>query len=104
MRRSAILLIPALISVAALNCKGADAVTPKAPSHGMRVTSSAFEPNGRIPVAYTCQGAGTSPPLAFQGVPPTARTSTGPGEVRCPVHASRSGWATAASLRLCVSA
>src|ERR1700749_3489962 len=32
---------------------------------------SAFEPGGRIPVQYTADGAGYSPPLRWRGVPRT---------------------------------
>jgi phosphatidylethanolamine-binding protein (PEBP) family uncharacterized protein len=35
----------------------------------IKVTSTAFKPGGPIPVKYTCDGAGTSPPLEWQGVP-----------------------------------
>jgi phosphatidylethanolamine-binding protein (PEBP) family uncharacterized protein len=33
------------------------------------VTSSAFTAGGALPVRYTCDGANTSPPLQWQGVP-----------------------------------
>ena len=35
----------------------------------MKITSSAFEHNGSIPVQYTCDGDGVSPPLRFEEVP-----------------------------------
>ncbi len=35
----------------------------------IKVSSSAFEPNGVIPAKYTCDGAGISPPLQWEGVP-----------------------------------
>jgi Raf kinase inhibitor-like YbhB/YbcL family protein len=34
------------------------------------LTSSAFRDGGAIPVQYTCDGAGQSPPLAWTSVPP----------------------------------
>jgi len=37
------------------------------------VTSPAFAANGDIPVKYTCQGAGVSPPLQWRNVPPEAK-------------------------------
>jgi len=37
------------------------------------LTSSAFAADATIPVKYTCQGAGTSPPLAWSNVPPGAK-------------------------------
>jgi Raf kinase inhibitor-like YbhB/YbcL family protein len=40
-----------------------------ADSGGLGVTSTAFESGEPIPVAYTCDGDETSPPLAFTGVP-----------------------------------
>lgn len=33
------------------------------------LTSPAFEPNGRIPSKYTCDGENISPPLLISGVP-----------------------------------
>jgi Raf kinase inhibitor-like YbhB/YbcL family protein len=33
------------------------------------LTSSAFAPNGQIPVDYTCEGAGSSPPFTWANVP-----------------------------------
>jgi len=35
----------------------------------LTLTSSAFAPNGEIPTAHTCEGADTSPPLAWSGAP-----------------------------------
>jgi Raf kinase inhibitor-like YbhB/YbcL family protein len=40
----------------------------------LAVTSTAFQPGGEIPAAYTCEGKDTSPPLAFSGVPPGAKS------------------------------
>jgi Raf kinase inhibitor-like YbhB/YbcL family protein len=40
----------------------------------MRITSSAFTPNGTIPKKYTCEGANVSPPLAWSGVPSNAKS------------------------------
>ncbi|HZU24765.1 MAG TPA: YbhB/YbcL family Raf kinase inhibitor-like protein, partial [Bryobacteraceae bacterium] len=36
----------------------------------MDLKSSAFTDGGNIPVKYTCDGDGISPPLAWSGVPP----------------------------------
>jgi phosphatidylethanolamine-binding protein (PEBP) family uncharacterized protein len=36
---------------------------------GFSISSPAFEPNGAIPVEYTCAGAGTSPALNWEKVP-----------------------------------
>src|SRR5262245_14241386 len=35
----------------------------------LQITSTAFAANGSIPSKYTCDGAGTNPPLAFSGIP-----------------------------------
>jgi len=37
------------------------------------VTSSAFDDGGAIPAKYTADGPGVSPPLAWSGIPETAR-------------------------------
>ena len=39
----------------------------------LKVTSSAFAPTGTIPAAYTCDGAQTTPPLAWSNVPKDTR-------------------------------
>lgn len=38
------------------------------------LSSAAFPPNGDIPWQYTCDGADISPPLAWTGVPPGAKS------------------------------
>jgi Raf kinase inhibitor-like YbhB/YbcL family protein len=35
----------------------------------LALTSPAFPPNGEIPTVHTCEGADTSPPLAWSGAP-----------------------------------
>lgn len=40
----------------------------------MIITSSAFEDGKAIPAEYTCQGHNANPPLAFHGVPLTAKS------------------------------
>ncbi|MDO8565591.1 MAG: YbhB/YbcL family Raf kinase inhibitor-like protein [Candidatus Moranbacteria bacterium] len=40
----------------------------------MRIESPAFEENGFLPVAYTCDGVGVNPPLIFADVPTEARS------------------------------
>jgi len=47
--------------------KGGDRMT-------LKLTSTAFEEGGMIPAKYTCDGENVSPPLAWSGVPETART------------------------------
>jgi len=40
----------------------------------MEINSSAFADGGSIPTRYTCQGADVSPPLAWSGIPPEAKS------------------------------
>jgi Raf kinase inhibitor-like YbhB/YbcL family protein len=40
----------------------------------MRLTSSAFAPNGRIPVQFTCDGMDVSPPLTWSDPPAGTRS------------------------------
>ena len=40
----------------------------------LKVTSSAFQPNGSIPSQYTCEGKDISPPLAWSGAAGNAKS------------------------------
>jgi Raf kinase inhibitor-like YbhB/YbcL family protein len=40
----------------------------------LKIISPAFEPGGPIPAKYTCEGPDVSPPLAWSGVPPAAKS------------------------------
>lgn len=40
----------------------------------LTLTSSSFPHGGEIPARHTCQGAESSPPLAWEGVPPETRS------------------------------
>ena len=40
----------------------------------MKLTSSAFDHNQKIPVVYTCDGQKINPPLAISGVPKEAKS------------------------------
>lgn len=40
----------------------------------LKLTSTAFEEGGMIPAKYTCDGDNVSPPLAWSGVPESAKT------------------------------
>ncbi|HEX2094675.1 MAG TPA: YbhB/YbcL family Raf kinase inhibitor-like protein [Longimicrobiaceae bacterium] len=42
----------------------------------LRLTSSAFTPDGEIPSRYTCDGADLSPPLSWSGLPEGTRSLT----------------------------
>ena len=52
-------------------CDGSEAMKVPEPTGAqtIQVTSSAFSDGEQVPRAYTCQGDGGSPPLAWQGVP-----------------------------------
>lgn len=41
---------------------------------GFTLTSSVFQPDGQIPVRYTCDGEDLSPPLAWQGAPASTQS------------------------------
>jgi Raf kinase inhibitor-like YbhB/YbcL family protein len=40
----------------------------------LTIASTAFAPNATIPAVYTCEGRDISPPLAWQGIPPGAKS------------------------------
>ena len=40
----------------------------------MKIESTAFGQNGKIPTKYTCDGNNISPPLAFSGIPKKAKS------------------------------
>jgi Raf kinase inhibitor-like YbhB/YbcL family protein len=40
----------------------------------LKITSSAFQPNGSIPPLYTCEGKDVSPPLAWSGAPASTKS------------------------------
>ena len=48
---------------------GAPSAASSAATGPFRLTSTAFTEGGKIPRAMTCDGPGTSPPLAWTGVP-----------------------------------
>ena len=70
--------LPLLAVVALAGCSGADrsGAPPADTSAGgaIAVTSSAFPDGGRIPEEFTCHGGGTSPPLAWTGLPSGTRS------------------------------
>jgi Raf kinase inhibitor-like YbhB/YbcL family protein len=55
------------LTAAAVHAAEEDRVT-------MTITSSAFKHNAPIPRQYTCEGKDISPPLAWAGVPPAAKS------------------------------
>lgn len=52
---------------------GASAHPPISAPRRMQLTSPAFANGGQIPARYTCAGTDVSPPLRWQGVPPSAK-------------------------------
>lgn len=40
----------------------------------MKITSTVFNDGGMIPLAYTCDGEGSNPPLFFSGIPREAKS------------------------------
>jgi Raf kinase inhibitor-like YbhB/YbcL family protein len=74
MVRRTLVLVGALALTA---CGGGDSDTasahePTSAPETITVSSPAFADGEAIPSTYTCQGAGTSPPLAWSGVSPDA--------------------------------
>jgi Raf kinase inhibitor-like YbhB/YbcL family protein len=51
-----------------------DAAASHKEAGGMNISSPAFGDGTSIPSKYTCDGANTSPPLAFSGVPAKAQS------------------------------
>jgi len=49
-------------------------IAPATEATMMSLTSPAFPPNGKIPRKYTCEGDDVAPPLAWSGVPATAKS------------------------------
>ena len=68
-------LLLAALPMTALAEPAAPAKTSAKPAAktALKVTSSAFTNNGTIPAEYTCEGAQTTPPLAWANVPKNAR-------------------------------
>lgn len=63
-----------LTVIFAAGCTDRGATPPRTRgSETITVTSPAFKANQTIPSRYTCDGAGSSPPLAWHGVPAKAR-------------------------------
>ncbi|MFF0270166.1 YbhB/YbcL family Raf kinase inhibitor-like protein [Kribbella sp. NPDC004536] len=68
------LLLWAAVLMSAAACSGRSGKEPAVTTPAdMTVTSTAFREGGTIPRKYTCDGAGTSPPLAWTGTPADAK-------------------------------
>ncbi|MGC9605728.1 MAG: YbhB/YbcL family Raf kinase inhibitor-like protein [Minisyncoccia bacterium] len=72
----------AVVSMAALSLpqfiyeRSSNEFMPAVVPSTIKLTSSAFENNGRLPAIYTCDGRGTSPPLTISGVPTGTQSLT----------------------------
>jgi Raf kinase inhibitor-like YbhB/YbcL family protein len=69
------LAIAAAGALLAAGCGGGERASEPLPETGaaLRLTSPAFRAGGRIPARFTCDGEDVSPPLAWRGVPRSAR-------------------------------
>src|SRR5271165_6315193 len=81
--RGSLSVLPLAVALALSGCGGAGNSAESAPtqtatpSYGtvqsevgtIVLSSPAFKPGGAMPVRYTCDGAGVSPPLAWRNVP-----------------------------------
>jgi phosphatidylethanolamine-binding protein (PEBP) family uncharacterized protein len=63
------LLSAVLALAAAASLASCASTTAAARTAGLSLTSPAFTDGGTLPVVYTCDGAGHSPPLAWTGAP-----------------------------------
>ena len=52
----------------------AQVITPPASAALLKVSSAAFQANGKIPARYACGGEELSPPLTWEGVPTGTRS------------------------------
>lgn len=65
--RAALLL--AVVCAAIVGCGGAEKRPAPSPGSGLAVASAAFVDGSAIPAEYTCDGAGSSPPLSWSVTP-----------------------------------
>jgi Raf kinase inhibitor-like YbhB/YbcL family protein len=63
-----------LILLRARAARRADAATHGALDHSIELTSPAFDDQGPMPLALSCEGQAASPPLAWSNVPEGARS------------------------------
>ncbi len=75
--RGSIPVLSLIVALAVTGCGAGSGASVKRSTYLPRSTlgtivlrSTAFRPGGAIPVRYTCDGAGLSPPLRWQHVPP----------------------------------
>jgi phosphatidylethanolamine-binding protein (PEBP) family uncharacterized protein len=71
-KRSHLFLFVLMAMTASIGCGGATSSGPSSsrdPGSLFVLTSPAFQDGGTLPVEYTCDGAGISPPLAWSNAP-----------------------------------
>ena len=61
-------------------------------TQGFHLTSTAFKPDGAIPVKYACNGANISPGLAWTEPPPAPKVSS--SSLTIPMLLQRLPWST----------
>ncbi len=69
-----VLALAAAIAVPGGGARDLAAEEKEGTAMGFELTSTAFADGGAIPVKYTCEGRDVSPPLAWSGVPPGAKS------------------------------
>jgi Raf kinase inhibitor-like YbhB/YbcL family protein len=76
--RSVALVAALVLLLAGCGKSASNAGGPSSSSKGtsFTVTSTAFNPDGPLPVQFSCDGDGVSPPLAWSGIPKTTASLT----------------------------
>jgi len=71
---SKVVLLAVFLMGSACQSAGDQTAQEGEPMKQIQITSSAFEEAGTIPVKYSCDGEGISPPLEWSGVPNQAQS------------------------------
>ncbi len=69
-----ILIIPFILLYSCQSKDQTNSVTIGGKNMEIKITTRAFEPGGKIPGKYTCDGLDVSPPLAWTSVPEGTKT------------------------------
>ncbi len=67
------LIVVLIVTIAVAQNKGTDIKNING-QNPMKITSDAFQNNGKIPAEYTCDGNGIRPPLEISDIPEEAKT------------------------------